>query len=129
MNRRDAEFMFDAAHNARGVFHEKYLSRKGIADAYVLSLSGNREIGLERSGDKWHFWTSRFVKTYPIESLNKIIGRLKDAETGDIIRVFSYGETGNERSTYMFGTRLGAGVFLAIGDDSFDVWVTKPISF
>ncbi len=108
-----------------GKLCEKYtITEDGtIAGAYVLVLDGRQEVGAEHRGDKWHFWYSRFSRTYPTTSLDRVMGTLEDVEEGRIEKVYSEGDTGESYPRYAFGRRMGKGVFLGISEDKFDVWV------
>lgn len=114
-----------------GAFHERYIPTAGpIADAYALSLlrDGQREeIGIEHRGSESYLWHSRYSTQYSIDSFERVAGRLQNIEIGRIEPVEVTGTGYDYRSRYAFGSRFGKGVFLAAGENDFDVWVSEVL--
>ncbi len=138
MNKQDVQHIIDAKIGSYvlvkdglarivGKFHEKYITGSTVADAYVLALEGRQEVGAEERDGEWHLWYSRFSRTCPAGSLENLMGRLKDVETGTIEKVDIEGEIGVSYPEYVFGKKMGKGIFIGIYDGNVDVWLnTSP---
>lgn len=115
-----------------GKFSDTYISGGDAAerkrtDIYALMLDGGQEICAEYDGQRWQLWYSRFYKTLPNEAMPAAERRMRIFEKGSIRRQYSTGEAGNPYPSYAVGRKMRKEVFLGIGDESFDVWLSAKI--
>lgn len=111
-----------------GRLHEKYVHACGAADAYILALEGERELGAERRGEEWSLWTSQFRRNVNNMYIGPIKRAMQEPEAGRIERVYSEGKVCNNKPRYVFGTIGAGGVFLAHDSSDCEIWFSQGIS-
>jgi hypothetical protein len=137
MNKQDVQFLLDAKIGSRlilrgiphiivGKFHDKYIHENGCADAYILSLDGHEEVGVEERVGDWYVWASRYVETCQKSELDRMGRRMNVLEKGRVETPYKEGIM-STYDNYWFGTKMNKGIFLGISENDFDVWLNTPI--